>query len=217
MQNKHWDVKIKQNVGGIQFPHVVIDNFFTQSEFEQLEAYAKNLNFESDNVEVLETKVSKTGSADGNGLEQSFALKLDQKYRGHLLQILEILAPKKVKCFDHSDFHLVRTPSKREFKIHDDTPDKLLSTVIYIAPENNFGTFVHSTKDDHTGGIEVPWKKNRAFIFSRKESTTWHSYKSNAINDRVCLVYNLKSKKVSNVYLAEGLWLKALDYSVRGK
>ena len=217
MQNKHWDVKIEQSVGGIKFPHIVIDNFFTNSEFEQLEAHVKRLNFESDYVEVLETKVLQTGSAHGDGLEESFVLKLDQKYRSHLLQLLEILAPKKVKCYDHSDFHLVRTPAKREFKIHDDTPDKLLSTVIYISPENNYGTFVHSTKDDQTGGIEVPWKKNRAFIFSRKENATWHSYKSNASNDRICLVYNLKAQKVSGVYLAEGLWLKALDYAIRGK
>ena len=217
MQNKHWDVKIEQDVGGIQFPHIVIDNFFTQSEFDQLEANTKNLSYETDEVEVLETKVLKNGSAYGAGLEQSFAQKLDQKYRSHLIQLLEILAPKKVKCFDHSDFHLVRTPANREFKIHDDTPDKLLSTVIYISPENNHGTFVHSTKDDQTGGIEVPWKKNRAFIFSRKEKTTWHSYKSNTTNDRVCLVYNLKSNKISNVYFSEGLWLKALDYKMRGK
>ena len=57
-----------------------------------------------------------------------------------------------------------------QFKIHDDTPDKLLSTVIYLSPENNFGTFVHPTRHDQSGGVEVPWKKNRAFIFSRSDS-----------------------------------------------
>lgn len=217
MPNTHWNVKIEQYVGDIKFPHIVIDNFFTQAEFEQLTLLAKNLNFASDDVQVLETKVFKNGDAFGNGLETSFVKHLDQKYRKHLIQLLENLAPKKVKCFDHSDFHLVRTPANKAFKIHDDTPDKLLSTVIYISPEDNFGTFVHSSKDDETGGIEVPWKKNRAFIFSRREGATWHSYKSNYTNDRICLVYNLKSNKVSNVYLAEGLLMKAIDYKIRGK
>ena len=45
----------------------------------------------------------------------------------------------------------------------------------------------------------------------------WHSYKSNLTNDRICLVDNLKSNKVSNVYLSEGLLMKAIDYKIREK
>lgn len=217
MQQKHWDVKFEQFVGSISFPHVVIDNFFTPLEFERLTNECSKLKFEPDAVTVLETKVFKSGLVDGDGIDHTFVGELDVKYRNSLLDLLRKLAPKKVKCFDHSDFHLVRTPANQKFKIHDDTPDKLLSVVIYLSPENNFGTFVHPTRHDQSGGVEVPWKKNRAFIFSRKEMSSWHSYQSDSNSDRVCLVYNLKSNKVSNVYFAEGLWKKALEYKIRGK
>ena len=217
MQQKHWDVKFEQFAGNIPFPHFIIDNFFTPLEFERVTQECSKLMFEPGAVSVLETKVHKTGLVEGVSINHNFVEELDLKYRNSLLDLLRRLAPKKVKCFDHSDFHLVRTPANQKFKIHDDTPDKLLSTVIYLSPENNFGTFVHHTHDDQSGGVEVPWKKNRAFIFSRKEKRSWHSYRSDANNDRLCLVYNLKSNKVSNVYFAEGLWKKALDYKIRGK
>ena len=217
MQQKHWDVKFEQFVGNISFPHIVIDNFFTPLEFDRITKECSKVEFEHGAVSVLETKVLKTGIVEGNGIDITFARELDLKYRNSLLGLLKKLAPKKVKCFDHCDFHLVRTPANKQFKIHDDTPDKLLSTVIYLSPENNFGTFVHHTHDDQSGGVEVPWRKNRAFIFSRKEKNSWHSYQSDKNGDRICLVYNLKSNKVSNVYFAEGLWRKALDYKIRGK
>ena len=38
-------------------------------------------------------------------------------------------------------------------------------------------------------------EKNRA-VFSRKEKTTWHSYKSNDKSNRITLVYNLKTFRV---------------------
>ena len=92
--------------------------------------------------------------------------------------------------FSYSDFSIIKTNKNSKFPIHDDTPNKLLSGVIYLYPENNSGTVFYNTKsgDDKTS---IDWKQNRAVFFSRKERETWHSYEGDRINDRVALVYNL--------------------------
>ena len=41
---------------------------------------------------------------------------------------------------------------------------------------------------------KINWIPNRAFIFSRNDNT-WHSYKADGKNNRLTLVYNLRSYK----------------------
>ena len=89
-----------------------------------------------------------------------------------------------------------------KFPIHDDTPNKILSGVIYLSPEKNSGTTFYN---DKTGSdrTEMKWKKNRAVFFSRREKETWHSYKGDNENNRVALVYNLMTKNIKKVYEIE--------------
>ena len=49
----------------------------------------------------------------------------------------------------------------------------------------------------------MEWKVNRAVFFSRKERETWHSYEGDKHNDRIALVYNLKTTKIRAVYEIE--------------
>ena len=39
-----------------------------------------------------------------------------------------------------SQFHIIETGSDYKYPIHDDTPNKLLSGVIYLRPKKNSGT-----------------------------------------------------------------------------
>jgi hypothetical protein len=209
-----WILSADDKVSDVAFPHVVIDNFFTAEEFSTILSAKPP----TDNkVTVLEGKIEKSGMVSGAILDPDFLSEIDRNSRRHLLNVLSLLAPRKVSAFGHSDFHLVVTPSGRSFKVHDDTPDKLLSVVIYISPEHNKGTFIHSSKDDPVPAGEVEWVQNRAFIFSRVEQKTWHSYASDTEGDRFCVVYNLKAEKVSKAFRAEGKWFKFVKYALRGK
>ena len=77
-----------------------------------------------------------------------------------------------------------------------------MSGVIYLKPEKNLGTVFYSNKkrDDRK---EIEWKINRAVFFSRTENETWHSYEGDKISNRIALVYNLKTKRVKDVYKIE--------------
>ena len=79
------------------------------------------------------------------------------------------------------------------FPIHSDSRDKLLSVVIYIAPEVNEGTWLYEDKSGKNPK-QVEWIPNRAFVFSRNDNT-WHSYRADGKNNRLTLVYNLRSDK----------------------
>ena len=48
------------------------------------------------------------------------------------------VSPKKSKLYDYSVFNIVETGSHYSFPIHDDTPNKLLSGVIYLSPKKKF-------------------------------------------------------------------------------
>lgn len=117
-------------------------------------------------------------------------LNIYNKYQVEMLGMLSELAPEKVLKLQFTELNLVSTGKNYVYPIHNDTYDKLLSVVIYIAPELNTGTILYDTATGDNSR-EVEWKRNRAFAFSRTEET-WHSYQSNGITNRVALVYNLR-------------------------
>ena len=112
------------------------------------------------------------------------------------------LNPEKIKLYDYSEFFIIETGSNYKFPIHDDTPNKLLSGVVYLKPEENSGTIFYKNKkgDDRK---EIEWKVNRAVFFSRSERNTWHSYQGDGKNNRLVLVYNLMTKRIKEVYKIE--------------
>jgi len=120
-------------------------------------------------------------------------LEMHNTYTPKLLEILKELAPEKVKDYHCSLMIFTLSPKDSRYGLHTDNKDKLLSTVIYLKPENNTGTILYEHKEDKYPQT-VEWKQNRALIFSRTDET-WHSYKGDGINDRYALVYNLMSKK----------------------
>ena len=118
------------------------------------------------------------------------------------MNILKEICPEKTSLYDYSDFTIIKTKKNSKFPIHDDTPNKLLSGVIYLHPEKNSGTIFYSDKKGSNKTI-IDWKPNRAVFFSRKEKETWHSYEGDGNNDRIALVYNLMTNKLKKVYEIE--------------
>lgn len=146
---------------------------------------------------IIEDRITQNDCISDNTLKS-----LNSHYHNKAINILKELNPEKIKLYDYSEFFIIETGSNYKFPIHDDTPNKLLSGVVYLKPEENSGTIFYKNKkgDDRK---EIEWKVNRAVFFSRSERNTWHSYQGDGKNNRLVLVYNLMTKRIKEVYKIE--------------
>ena len=122
-------------------------------------------------------------------------MEIHKNYHPLTMNILKEICPEKVKLYDYSDFTIVVTSKNTKFPIHDDTPNKLLSGVIYLTPEENSGTIFYSSKKGENKK-EIEWKQNRAVFFSRKEKIIPLTLQFSHKLSQFCLVF----KKTSNKY-----------------
>ena len=164
-----------------------------------------NLSFtDCNNLSVYKNKIDKYLKIKSDILNKDLMIDLHNSYTKIGLNILEQLEPKKLKLFDYSEFTIIETGKDYVFPIHRDIPTKLLSGVIYLFPENNFGTCLYG---DGKGSNkkEIEWKQNRAFFFSRSEKNSWHSYKGDGISNRLVLVYNLMTNDLKKACELENI------------
>ena len=181
---------------------ITYDNFLNENDFNNL------INLKIDNVEETSTKVyhnsiSNDGVIDNSLISTELLEKLHSNYHQKALKILNEIAPEKVNLYDYSEFMIIKSGKNYKFPIHDDTPNKLLSGVIYLYPEKNIGTLFYSDKKGSEKEI-IDWKPNRAVFFSRVERKTWHSFEGDGKSDRIVLVYNLIAKDLRKVFKVEG-------------
>jgi len=175
----------------------VIDNFLDKKHFEKI----KNIKLERinpDEIKVYHNEIIRDEIRVNNGINKELLIELNKRYHSIALDLLKKLSPQKLELYEYSDFTLINTGSNFKFPIHDDTPNKLLSGVIYISPEFNNGTFFYENKKLMPSQI-IEWKQNRAVFFSRIEKKTWHSYEGNKISNRLALVYNLMTNNIKRV------------------
>lgn len=176
----------------------IIDKFLSNEDFEEL----SNISLKKINrgeIKVYHNKITKDGLIKiAECISNDLLKKLHKNYNKKALSILRELYPEKLDLYEFSEFHIIETGANYVFPIHDDTPDKLLSGVIYLKPKNNTGTFFYDSKEG-MNKKEIEWKQNRAVFFSRKERYTWHSYEGDKNNNRIALVYNLMTSKIKKV------------------
>lgn len=177
------------------------DNFLTQQDFD----YLSNLNIKkisADDVAVYHNKIKNNTVQQNECIEKNILIDLNKKYHDVAMQILDELCPDKKKLYEYSEFHIIETGANYKFPIHDDTPNKLLSGVVYLYPEENNGTYFYKNKKGDEKKI-IEWKQNRAVFFSRKERVSWHSYEGNGKSNRLALVYNLMTSDIKQVAIIE--------------
>ena len=175
----------------------IFDNFLKKEDLEILE----NLDFpfvKFDELKIFHSKISENFIFSSEFLPEKILKRFNENYHYKALDLLKSLCPEKVKLYDYSEFSLILTGKNYKFPIHDDTPNKLLSGVIYINPEKNNGTTFYETQNGNNSN-QIEWKKNRAVFFSRRERETWHSYEGDGLNTRVALVYNLMTNDIKSV------------------
>jgi hypothetical protein len=177
----------------------IIDNFLTKEDFKELSTLKlKNVNRLE--KKVYHNRIYKDGTIESSCIEKKTIIRLHSNYHSIAIKILKKYAPQKIDLYQYSDFHIVVAGSDYSFPIHSDTPNKLLSGVVYLAPEKNFGTTLYSDNKKERKNIE--WRQNRALFFSRTENTP-HSYKSDSISDRITLIYNLMTVDIKSVCRVE--------------
>ena len=184
----------------INYDIKVIDNFLDKDDYNELCKLKFDINFENE-FKVYHNEIN-DNQIICSSIDENLLKKIHKKYFSKAIKILEELNPKKIHLYDYSDFTIIITKKNSKFPIHDDTPNKLLSGVIYLYPEKNSGTSFYSDKKGSEKKT-IEWKANRAVFFSRKERETWHSYEGDGLNNRIALVYNLMTKRIKEVYKAE--------------
>ena len=175
----------------------IIDNFLDKEDFEELCSIELD-EVNSDKIKVFHNEIYKNEIIKNSRIDKNFLKKLNEKYLIKGFEILRELNPNKVKLYEYSDFTLIQTGSHYKFPIHDDTPNKLLSGVIYLKPEVNKGTLFYKDKQGNEKK-EMEWRQNRAVFFARSEKQSWHSYEGDKKSARVALIFNLMTTKIFDV------------------
>ena len=184
----------------INYEIKVIDNFLNKNDFNDLCNLNINNKFD-DEFKVFHNKINDKGIIESS-INQNLLKRIHKNYFDTAMNILKKISPEKSKLYEYSDFTIIITKKNSKFPIHDDTPNKLLSGVIYLSPQKNTGTIFYSDKNG-SSKKNIDWKTNRAVFFSRIEKETWHSYEGDGLNDRIALVYNLMTNKIKDVYRVE--------------
>jgi len=179
--------------------HIVIDNFFEESDFSVLlKGITDNLKNAVDSVKpeelvVLSSTIYSNGVVDTEVFDKVHLLSLHKKYHPIMLAMFEKLCPERVHLYDYSMFHVTITGKDYKYPWHTDALSKIFSGIIYMHPQMNKGTVLSDIQKgpEH----EIPWKPNRGLFFAQKEDVTWHYYEGDGINTRVVIVYNLCTKQ----------------------
>ena len=184
----------------INYPIEIVDDFLNKEDFNELCKLDLNKEFNKD-FKVYHNKINDNGIIEST-INKDLLKRIHKNHFNKAMNILKKLNPKKCDLYEHSDLTIVITDKKSKFPIHDDTPNKLLSGVIYLSPEKNIGTIFYSDQKG-SNKTNLKWKKNRGVFFSRIERETWHSYEGDGLSDRIVLVYNLMTNKIKDVYKTE--------------
>ena len=116
----------------------IVDNFLSDEDFQKL----INLNIDKNikkEFNIFHNEINENGIITST-IDVNIIENLHKNYHSSALNILKDINPEKAKLYDYSDFTIIVTNKNSKFPIHDDTPNKLLSGVIYLSPENNNGT-----------------------------------------------------------------------------
>jgi len=184
----------------LKYKTKIIDNFLKKEDFDDLCGLNLENNFENE-FKVYHNEINNNQIINST-INGDLLRKIHNNYFSKAMDILKEICPEKMNLYDYSDFTIIITKKDSKFPIHDDTPNKLLSGVIYLYPEKNSGTIFYSDKKG-SDKTTVEWKPNRAVFFSRKEKETWHSYEGDGKSDRIALVYNLMTNRIKDVYKIE--------------
>ena len=175
----------------------IIDDFLSIEDLKKLQSLDLGKTPDKQ-MNVYVKKIDEKNNISGTGMEDATALKLQQNYHLKAFQLLKQLNPEKAELYEYSEFGITDTGTNYNFPIHNDTPNKLLSGVIFLSPDKSEGTKFYKNKKGE-GENSIEWKVNRGVFFSRMENLSWHSFNNGDNGTRRVLIYNLMTYDVKKV------------------
>ena len=121
---------------------LTIDNFLDKKDMISLINSINKSRVEG--IQVFHNSIDKNLNIFESTLNKKFIKKLQKKYLPKAIEILRKINPKKLDLYDYSDFTLIITNKNKKFPIHDDTPDKILSGLIYLYPQKTRGNIYNN-------------------------------------------------------------------------
>ena len=146
----------------LNFKIKIIDNFLNEQDYNDLCKLKLDNNLKND-FKVYHNEINNNGIIKCS-IDENLLKRLHNNYFSNAIEILNEINPKKTKLYEYSDFSIIITNKNSNFPIHDDTPNKLLSGVIYLYPNKNSGTIFYNDKNGSNKTI-IDWKPNRGVFF----------------------------------------------------
>ena len=164
------------------WPHQIINNTLSKNVFEKLKMQCEKLDIKRNDLVHIIPKDYKKYNIDFYDETVSICK--------NLLENAEILCGRypKYRWFENLavNAHISITPPLPwQFYIHQESLEKIWSSVTYITPQKNVGTKMYKEDDENTFVKEAPWIPNSTFIFCGQKGKTWHSYESTELVNRI--------------------------------
>lgn len=155
------------------WPHILEENWYEQSLFDamkiELKAYAlANIRHKQTVVKDFTDLPATLTCISSRPITEALLLQFP-KYRSY-----KRLVPRYEVIFCVGDY---------SYPIHDEWPDKVLSAVTYIFPEQATGTLLYN--EDKSYHSTATWKPNSTLIFPGLTGKTWHNYSSSEGSIRI--------------------------------
>ena len=164
--------------------HQIIHNTLSKNVFEKLKMQCEKLDIKRNDLVHIVPKDYKKYNIDFYDETVSICK--------NLLENAEILCGRypKYRWFENLavNAHISITPPLPwKFYIHQESMEKIWSSVTYITPQKNVGTKMYTAESEQAFVQEAPWVPNTTFIFCGQQGKTWHSYESNQTTNRISL------------------------------
>ena len=162
--------------------HQIIHNTLSKNVFEKLKMQCEKLDIKRNDLVHIVPKDYKKYNIDFYDETVSICK--------NLLENAEILCGRypKYRWFKNLavNAHISITPPLPwKFYIHQESMEKIWSSVTYITPQKNVGTKMYTEEAECTFVKEAPWIPNSTFIFCGQQGKTWHSYESTEVANRI--------------------------------
>jgi hypothetical protein len=194
--------------------HQIIDNFFDESDFVEIEQCC---------IELLKHH-------EGLAITGHDCLNIGQVHQIIGDNAFNIIMESNRKMLDNFDKIVNNFPNHRQFnkyfciptfhilpsnfgpqKIHDEAYDKTSSLVVYLYPKSSVGTALFTDNTQESFVSELEWKQNRAMLFCGEKNVTWHDFYSKK-NPRVTLNYFIRELKSETLIETEdSFYFKDVD------
>lgn len=191
--NKNKILIIKSSLWDKNF--IIKDNFLTKKDKDYTLNYIKNVNLSEFHSKAgcfpIQVCLDNRIPEDVRGEFQRIA----EKYKAKLIKDLELISPEKLHLYDYCKFKIVISPPGFREEVHIDNFSKLLTAVIFLSPDKNYGTFLHESNKDKNPK-EIEWEVNRCAIMGNKYNKSWHSYGSHKDKYRFVAIISLHTNRI---------------------